>query len=52
MRRHRAEPRVIPPDPKYGSVELARFINKVMLTELNAEFKPVSGTKVYILKTT
>ncbi|SUZ89062.1 uncharacterized protein METZ01_LOCUS41916, partial [marine metagenome] len=22
-----------------------------MLTELNAEFKPVSGTKVYILKT-
>ena len=31
MRRHRAEPRVILPDPKYGNVELVRFINKVML---------------------
>ena len=30
-RRRRAERRKIPPDSKYGSVELARFINKVML---------------------
>lgn len=26
------------------------FIIKVLLTELNAEFKPVPGTKVYIQK--
>ena len=30
-RRRRAEKRKIRPDPKYGNVELARFINKVML---------------------
>jgi small subunit ribosomal protein S7 len=30
-RRRRAEKRRIRPDPKFGSVELARFINKVML---------------------
>ena len=30
-RRRRAEKRNIPPDPKHGSVELGRFINKVML---------------------
>jgi small subunit ribosomal protein S7 len=30
-RRRRAEKRRILPDPKYASVELARFINKVML---------------------
>ena len=29
-RRRRAVRRIIPADPKYGSVELARFINKVM----------------------
>ena len=29
-RRRRAERRQIPPDPKYNSIELARFINKVM----------------------
>ncbi len=29
-RRRRAERRIVPPDPKYNSVELARFINKVM----------------------
>ena len=31
MRRRRAEPRIIPPDPKYGNVEGARFITKLML---------------------
>ena len=31
MRRRRAEPRIIPPDPKYGNVEVARFITKLML---------------------
>ena len=31
MRRHKAEIRVIPPDPQYGNVELARFINRVMM---------------------
>ena len=30
-RRRRAERRRINPDPKYGSVDLARFINKIML---------------------
>lgn len=29
-RRRRAEKRVVPPDPKYGSPEVARFINKTM----------------------
>lgn len=29
-RRRRAEPRSILPDPRYNSVELARFINRVM----------------------
>ena len=29
-RRRRAEIRIIPPEPKFGSEELARFINKVM----------------------
>ena len=29
-RRRRAEPRVIPPDPRYKSVELSSFINRVM----------------------
>jgi small subunit ribosomal protein S7 len=31
MRRRRAEQRVILPDPKYGNVELARFINIMMM---------------------
>ena len=31
-RRRRAEKRKITPDPKYGNVELARFINRVMLS--------------------
>ena len=30
-RRRRAERKPVPPDPKYGSGELARFINKVMM---------------------
>ena len=30
-RRRRAEPRIIAPDSRYSSVELARFINRVML---------------------
>ena len=30
-RRRRAEPRIIGSDPRYNSVELARFINRVML---------------------
>ncbi len=30
-RRRRAEPRIIGSDPRYDSVELARFINRVML---------------------
>ena len=30
MRRRRAEQRMVPPDVKYGSVDLTRFINKVM----------------------
>ena len=29
-RRRRAERRAVPPDPRYNSVELARFINKIM----------------------
>ncbi|MCE2465359.1 MAG: 30S ribosomal protein S7 [Dehalococcoidia bacterium] len=29
-RRRRAERRIVPPDPKYNSPELARFINKIM----------------------
>ena len=29
-RRRRAERRVIPPDPQYQNLELARFINRVM----------------------
>ncbi len=29
-RRRRAVPRIIPPDPRYNSVELSRFINRVM----------------------
>ena len=31
MRRRRAEIREIPPDAKFGSEDLARFINRVML---------------------
>lgn len=31
MRRHKAELRVILPDPKYGNVDLARFINVMMM---------------------
>ena len=31
MRRRKAEQRVIPPDPQYDDVDLARFINRVML---------------------
>lgn len=31
-RRHRAEKREIAPDPIYGSIVLAKFINKVMLS--------------------
>ena len=31
MRRHKSEPRVILPDPKYGNVDLARFINVMMM---------------------
>ena len=31
MRRHKAELRVILPDPRYGNVELARFINVMMM---------------------
>jgi small subunit ribosomal protein S7 len=30
-RRRRAEPRVFSPDPRYNSVALARFINRVMM---------------------
>ncbi len=30
-RRRRAEPRVIRPDPRYNNVELAKFINRVMI---------------------
>ena len=30
-RRRRAVRRQVPPDPKYGSVELGRFINKLMM---------------------
>ncbi len=30
-RRRRAEPRIIPADPRHNSVELARFINRLML---------------------
>ena len=31
-RRRRAEPRVIAPDNRYSSIELARFINRLMLS--------------------
>ena len=31
MRRRKAEQRAVPPDPQYGNVELARFINRIML---------------------
>ena len=31
-RRRRAEPRIIPPDNRYSSIELARFINRLMLS--------------------
>jgi small subunit ribosomal protein S7 len=31
MRRHKAEQRTIPPDPQFDNVELARFINRIML---------------------
>jgi len=30
-RRRRAEPRVIKPDPRYSNLELAKFINRVMI---------------------
>jgi len=30
-RRRRAERRSVPPDPKYGSVEVARFVTKIMV---------------------
>lgn len=30
-RRHRAEIRQTPPDPKYGSVDIEKFINRLML---------------------
>ena len=30
-RRRRAEPRIVKPDPRYNNVELAKFINRVML---------------------
>ena len=30
-RRRRAEPRVIKPDPRYNNLELAKFINRVMI---------------------
>ena len=30
-RRRRAEKRIITPDPRYGSVQVAQFINKVMM---------------------
>ena len=31
-RRRRAEPRIIAPDNRYSSIELARFINRLMLS--------------------
>ena len=31
MRRRKAEQRTIPPDPQFDNVELARFINRIML---------------------
>lgn len=31
MRRRKAEQREVPPDPQYDNVELARFINRIML---------------------
>ena len=31
MRRRKAEQRVVPPDPQYNDVDLARFINRVMV---------------------
>jgi small subunit ribosomal protein S7 len=31
MRRHKAEPRQIPPDAKYNSLEVARLINRIMM---------------------
>ena len=31
MRRRRAEPRTAPPDPKYGSGEVAQLINRMMM---------------------
>ncbi len=31
MRRRKAEQRTVPPDPQYDNVELARFINRIML---------------------
>ena len=33
MRRHRAELREIPPDSKYGNVEVARLINRLMMRD-------------------
>jgi len=43
MRRHRAEPRVNTPDPKFSSVLIARFINIVMV----AGKKPLAERIVY-----
>ncbi len=31
MRRRKAEQRTVPPDPQYDNIELARFINRIML---------------------
>ena len=31
MRRRKAEQRTVPPDPQFDNVELARFINRIML---------------------
>ena len=31
MRRRRAEPRILPPDPLYGNIDVHRLINRVML---------------------
>ncbi|MBI2965355.1 MAG: 30S ribosomal protein S7 [Chloroflexi bacterium] len=42
-RRRRAEPRIIAPDPRFNSVLLARFINKVMI----GGEKSVAQTAVY-----
>ena len=49
-RRRRAEPRIIAPDNRYSSVELARFINRVMLNGKKTTAQRVVYTALEVIR--